>query len=119
MDEIDKEIVSRYHTSPAAAASEVTMRQAMRRAGFTEPEIDQTLLVGYLQRYFHRRWAVIACLLWLGLWFLDVVGGVWILLAGMVGLWLALMVLARIHAHAVAKRENWVRVRGGWVRRDG
>ena len=119
MDEIDKEIVSRYHTSAAAAASEIAMRQAMRRAGFTQPEIDQTLLVGYLQRYFHRRWAVIACLPWIGLWFLDVVGGLWILVAGMVGSWLALVVPARIHAHSMAKREDWVRVKGGWVRRDG
>ena len=118
MDEIDEEIVSRYHTSPAAAASEVTMRQAMRRSGYTEQEIDQTLLVGYLQQHFFRRWATIACLSWLGLWFLDVFGGLWILIAGIVGLLLVLMVLARIHAHAVAKREDWVRVKGGWVRRD-
>ena len=89
------------------------MRQAMRRAGFTEPEIDQTLLVGYLQRCFHCRWAVLACLLWFGLWFLDVFGGLWILVAGMVGLWLALIVPARIHAHSIAKREDWVRVKGG------
>ena len=46
MDEIDEEIVSRYHTPAAAAASEMAMRWAMRRAGFSEPEIDQTLLVG-------------------------------------------------------------------------
>ena len=63
------------------------MRQAMRRAGITEPEIAQTLLVGYLQRYFYRRWATIASLLWFGLWFMDVFGSLGILIAGIVGLW--------------------------------
>ena len=55
MDEIDKEIVRRYHTSPAAAASEVTMRQAMRQAGFSEAEIDESLLMYYVQQSLFRR----------------------------------------------------------------
>ena len=68
MDEIDKEIVRRYHTSPAAAASEVTMRQAMRRAGFSEAEIDESLLVYYVQRSLFRRWAILAAVTWILLW---------------------------------------------------
>ena len=39
-----------YHTSPTAAASEVTTRQAMRKAGFADAEIDETLLLYYVQQ---------------------------------------------------------------------
>ena len=55
MDEIDKEIVARCHTSAAAAASEVTMRQAIRSAGLSEAGIDKSLLVYYVQRSIFRR----------------------------------------------------------------
>ena len=118
MDEIDKEIVVRYHTSPAAAASEVTMRQAMRKAGLSEAEIDESLLVYYVQRSLFRRWAIVATLAWVSLWVFDVVEQPWILVVGGLGTLLALFVLARLRARATTKLDEWVRVRGGWRRRD-
>ena len=118
MDELDKEIVVKYHTSPAAAASEVTMRQAMRRAGYSETEIDKSLLVYYVQRSLFRRWAILATLAWVLLWVFDVVAQPWILVVGGAGTLLALLVLARIRARAVTKLDEWVRVKGGWRRRD-
>ena len=119
MDEIDKEIVVKYYTSPAAAASEVTMRQAMRRAGLSEAEIDESLLVYYVQRSLFRRWAIVPTLAWVLLWVFDIVEQPWILVVGAAGTLLALLVLARLRARAVTKLDEWVRVRGGWRRRDG
>ena len=118
MDEIDKEIVTRYHTSPAAAASEVTMRQAMRKASFAEAEIDETLLLYYAQQSLFRRWAIVATLACVALWVFDIVEQPWILVIGGAGTLPVLFVLARLRARAVTKLDEWVRVRGGWVRRD-
>lgn len=118
MDEIDKEIVARYHTSAAAAASEVTMRQAMRSAGLSEAEIDESLLVYYVQRSIFRRLAIVASVAWILLWAFDVVEQLWILVVGGGGTLVALLVVARRQARASTKLNDWVRVRGGWRRRD-
>lgn len=118
MDDRDREIVVKYHTSPRAAASEITMRQSSRAAGYSEAEIDRMLLVWYLQQFFLRRWAIAGSLVLLALWILRVVGTLWIV-AGLIGGYCTLFVLARFYAYKVAKRHNWIRVKGGWTRAPG
>ena len=76
------------------------------------------LLVYYVQRSLFRRWAIVAILAWVLLWALDMVEQPWILVVGAAGTLLMLFVLARLRARAITKLDEWVRVRGGWRRRD-
>jgi hypothetical protein len=51
--------VAQFHTSAAALASELTMRKMASESGYSDAEIDEMLLVGYLQQFFFRRWAIV------------------------------------------------------------
>ena len=94
------------------------MRQAMRKAGYSEAEIDESLLVYYVQRSLFRRWAILAAVMWILLWVFDIAVQPWILVVGGAGTLLVLFVLARIRARTITKLDEWVRVRGGWRRRE-
>ena len=94
------------------------MRQGMRRAGFSEAEVDESLLVYYVQQSFFRRWAILATVAWVALWMFNVGGQLWILVVGGAGTLPILQVMARLRARKVTKLDEWVRVKGGWRRRD-
>ena len=110
---MDPQEIARYHTSPAALASELAVRRTMAESGFNDAEIDRMLIVGHVQQTVFRRWTGAAVLLFAPLWLFDVVEinskTVVVMFVGFV----VLFVLARVYAHSVAKRKTWVRVKGG------
>jgi hypothetical protein len=108
--------IARYHSSTSTAASELAVRKAMTEAGFSDREVDQMFLVHYLQRAFFRRWALGTVAAISVLWLFDFTSTGWALSVAAVAVVVS-FAYARIHAHTVAKTNEWDRVKDGWVRR--
>jgi hypothetical protein len=107
------------HQSRFSRASEYATRDAMRRAGSTEAEIDRALLVGNLQWRIFRNLLKIEAVLYFILtfrgWAIDFN---WMTGAAAAVVAVALYVISFPIAKDHATRWEWVDVGGGYVRKD-